>query len=312
MADKSFCTHQYDALIECGNMDTEQYITFDANTVRLMDSSNNPTQTGIGRLEIFKGTWGTICNSKFTKKSAQVICKQMNYIDGSMYGQPDSDSMCNNVLGVNHCGDFQQSIKLTEVQCRGHEKSVKDCKYNESTVACTHFNDAIIKCDGYGDPSGKSQNIKKPKVLNPLIEKLPMAPTYNAKCDTTAKNIYFRGDPGSIFLVSCPSECLSLKTSIIGTGIYTIESSICRSALQAGVITNEGGNLGLVKTYGQNRYFSSNIRSISSLESNYMKSSFFVIAPNSAYNNMISMISTSFIEIGYTCYSIRFIRYSAG
>lgn len=298
MADKSFCTHQYDALIECGNMDTEQYVTFDANTVRLMDSSNNPTQTGIGRLEILKGTWGTVCNTKFTKKSAQVLCKQMGYIDGNMLGQPDSDSMCNNVLGVNHCGDFQQSIKLTEVQCLGHEKSIKDCKYSESTVACTHFNDVILKCDGYGDPSGKSQNIKKPKVLNPLIDKLPMPPTFNAKCDTTSKNIHFRGDPGSIFLVNCPSDCLSLKSSIIGTGIYSIDSSICRAGLQSGVITNEGGNLTLVKAYGQNKYFSSNVRSISSLESNYLKISYFVIAPNSAFNTMISMISNSFLELG--------------
>ncbi len=298
MADKSFCTHQYDALIECGNMDTEQYVAFDANTVRLMDSSNNPTQTGIGRLEILKGNWGTLCNSKFTKKSAQVICKQMGYIDGNMLGQPDSDSMCNNVLGVNHCGDFQQNIKFTEVQCIGHEKSIKDCKYSESTVSCTHFNDIILKCDGYGDPSGKSQNIKKSKVLNPIIEKLPMPPTFNAKCDTTAKNIYFRGDPGSIFLVNCPSDCSNIKSSIIGTGVYSIDSSICRAALQSGVISNEGGNLTLVKTYGQNKYFSNNVRSISSLESNYLKISFFVISPNSAYDRMISMISNSFVELG--------------
>lgn len=298
MADKSFCTHQYDALIECGNMDTEQYVSFDANTVRLIDASNNPTSTGIGRLEILKGSWGTVCNTKFTKKSAQVICKQMGYLDGNMLGQADSSTMCNNVLGVNLCGDFLQDIKLTEVQCRGHEKSIKDCKYSESTVSCTHFNDVILKCEGYGDASGKSQNIKKPKVLNPLIEKLPMPPTFNAKCDTAAKNIHFRGDPGSIFLVNCPSDCLNIKASIVGTGLFTIDSSICRAALQSGVINNEGGNLVLVKAYGQNKYFSNNVRSISSLESNYMKISFFVIAPNSAYNNMISMISNSFIELG--------------
>jgi len=67
--------------------------------------------------------------------------------------------------------------------------------------------------------------------------------------------------------------------------------------LQTGVITNEGGNLALVKAYGQNKYFSNNVRSISSLESNYLKISFFVIAPNSAYTKMISMISNSFLEL---------------
>jgi hypothetical protein len=53
----------------------------------------------------------------------------------------------------------------------------------------------------------------------------------------------------------------------------------------------------LVKAYGQNKYFSNNVRSISSLESNYLKISFFVIAPNSAFTKMITMISNSFIEL---------------
>ncbi len=82
-ADKSFCTHDYDALIECGNTDTDAIITsFVSNTLRLMDSTNNPTQTGIGRLEILKGSWGSVCNSKFNDNAAQVACKQMGYLDG--------------------------------------------------------------------------------------------------------------------------------------------------------------------------------------------------------------------------------------
>lgn len=299
-ADRSICTHEYDTLIECGNTDDQQVTIFDNNTVRLIDNSNNPTSNGIGRLEILKGTWGTVCNSKFTDKSAQVACKQMGYMSGHILGQPNSNTMCSNVLGNNLCGEYSSKVKLTEVICNGHERSLKDCKTSENTVSCTHFNDVILKCEGYGDSSGASQNIKKPKVLNPSIEKLPMMPTYNAKCDTTAKNIYFRGDPGSIFMVNCPSDCTGTNFSLIGSGVYTIDSSICRAALQSGIITNEGGgNVALVKTYGQNKYYASNMRSISSLESNYMKVSFFITAPNSAYNNMISMINTnSFLELG--------------
>jgi len=299
LADKSFCTHQYDTLIECGNVDSEEYVTYDTNTLRLMDSSNNPTTTGIGRLEILKGSWGSICNSKFNDKAAQVACKQMGYLDGSMYGQPDSNNMCMNVLGNNLCGDFNLPIKLTEVICSGHEKSIKECKSSGNTVSCTQFNNVVIKCEGFGDSSGKSQNIKKPKVLNPLIRKLPMPPTYNAKCDSTAKNLFFRGDPGSIFFVNCPSDCMNTNFSLIGTGVYTIDSSICRAAIHSGVITNDGGNFALIKAYGQNKYYSYSLRNISSLESNYSKVSFTIAAPNSAFTKLISMYNNaSFLEVG--------------
>ena len=98
---------------------------------------------------------------------------------------------------------------------------------NENTVSCTHFNDVVVKCDGYGDPSGKSQNIVDPVILNPILEKLPMNPTKNLTCSSTLKDKSFRGDPGSIFMVNCPSNCnYNTNTSITGTGIYSYDSSI--------------------------------------------------------------------------------------
>jgi hypothetical protein len=300
IADKSFCTHQYDTLIECGNTDEEQIVTsFEANTLRLIDSTNNPTQTGIGRLEILKGNWGSICNTKFSDKAAQVSCKQMGYLDGKLYGQPDSNTMCINVLGNNLCGDYSLPIKLTDVNCNGHEKSIKDCKSNDNTVSCNLFNNVVLKCEGYGDASGRSQNIRKPKVLNPLIEKLPMSPTFNAKCDSTAKSMQFRGDPGSIYQINCPSDCATKNYSVTGTGVYSIDSSICRAALQSGIITNDGGNLALIKTYGQNRFYGSTLRGVSSLESNYLKVSFFLTATTSSYSKMTSMLNNSFLELGF-------------
>ena len=155
MADKSFCTHQYDTLIECGDTYDEQIVTsFDANTLRLMDSINNSTQSGIGRLEIIKGNWGYVCNTKFNDKAAQVACKQLGYLDERLYGQPDSNTMCINVLGNNLCGDYSLPIKLIDIRCNCHEKSIKDCKSNENTFSCNLFNNVVLKCEGYGDLSG--------------------------------------------------------------------------------------------------------------------------------------------------------------
>lgn len=294
IADPVNCNHKYDAIIECINTVIDDEIRFSPGTTRLIDFTGNPTQTGIGRLEVLTDTWGTICNKNFDNNAAMVSCKQMGYSGGKIFGIQDSQNMCGNVLGSNICGDFNQKIKYTDVFCRGNETTLTDCSISDITVSCTHFNDVVLKCDGIGDSSGKSQNIRKPKILNPLIEKLPMPPSINAKCNTTLKEKQFRGDPGSIFLVNCPVNCLLDKSSVTGTGIYSIDSSICRSAIHSGVINNEeGGNVLVSKTYGQNKFFSSILRKVASLESQYLKVGFFISMPTSAHINLVSDFSNS-------------------
>jgi hypothetical protein len=299
IADRGFCTHDYDTLIECSNSDAEEYVSFDSGSIRLINYSGNPSIDGIGRLEILRGSWGTVCSTRFTDISAKVACVQMGFLDGKLYGHSDSTNTCTNVNGLNYCGDFSQSIRMTEVKCEGSEKYFKDCKASITTSSCSHNQDVIIKCEGLGDPSGKSQNVRKAKILNPIIEKLPTLPTFNAKCDSVARVMNFRGDPGSIFLVNCPSDCLNSTSTVIGTGVYSLDSSICRAAIHSGVISNEGGNIVLTKTFGQNKYFPSSLRDVNSLESSYLKSSFFISAVNSAVTNMVSMINNgSFLELG--------------
>lgn len=46
----------------------------------------------------------------------------------------------------------------------------------------------------------------------------------------------FRGDPGSIYLVKCPSGCVNEAGLVWGTSIYIDESSVCRAAIHAGVL----------------------------------------------------------------------------
>jgi hypothetical protein len=298
IADRGFCTHDYDTIIECSNTDSEENIIIEAGSIRLIDYSGNPSPDGIGRLEMLRGNWGTICNSRFTDTSAKVACIQMGYLDGKLYGQADSEHSCSSVKGLNYCGSFNQPIRMSEVQCDGNEKYFKECKSSIITASCTHYQDVVIKCEGLGDNTGRSQNVKKPKTINPLIEKLPMPPTFNAKCDSIARSIDFRGDPGSIFMVNCPSDCINNTATVIGIGLYSLDSSICRAAIHAGVINNEGGNVVLVKTYGQKKYYATQLKSVNSLESNYLKASFFITAENSAYRNMLSMINnvSSFLE----------------
>lgn len=310
IADTSSCNHKYDTIIECMNTDIEVENRMSPGTIRLIDYTGNPTQTGIGRLEILNSTWGTICNRGFDDNAATVACKQMGFNNGKIFGVVDSQNMCGNVLGSNLCGEFSQTIKYTDVKCSGNEKSFRDCNSSDNTVSCTHFNDVIIKCEGIGDTSGKSQNVRKPKVLTPLIEKLPMQPAINAKCNTTIKDKYFRGDPGSVYLVNCPSDCAFNTSSLSGTGVYTIDSSICKAAIHTGIISNEGGNIIVNKTFGQNKFFGSSMRRISSLEAQFMKVGFFISEPTSAHYNLAALFTNfsgeenniSFLEMTNSVY----------
>lgn len=66
-----------------------------------------------------------------------------------------------------------------------------------------------------------------------------------------------------------------------GTGVYTSDSSICKSAIHSGVILDSGGLLQLVKLSGLERYQASTLRSISSSGHASWPSSFGVTRPNS-------------------------------
>jgi len=49
-------------------------------------------------------------------------------------------------------------------------------------------------------------------------------------------NTSFLGDPGSIYLVYCANGCKDDETRVFGVGVYYEGSSICKSAIHAGVL----------------------------------------------------------------------------
>ena len=58
------------------------------------------------------------------------------------------------------------------------------------------------------------------------------------KCGDSARRFMKKGVP---VLVKCPKKCNKSYGSVWGTDIYTTDSSICRVAIHAGVITKSGG-----------------------------------------------------------------------
>ena len=102
-----------------------------------------------------------------------------------------------------------------------------------------------------------------------------MANPYTVGCDTRISNeMMFEGDPGSIYIVSCPGSCSSSTNSIHGSGIYDVESPICMAAIHGGVITDRGGLVTVKITWPMKSYASTKSNNIMSLEKGWSPKSF--------------------------------------
>ncbi|CAJ0918915.1 unnamed protein product [Ranitomeya imitator] len=93
-----------------------------------------------------------------------------------------------------------------------------------------------------------------PEPTGGITQRLPVM----ASCTTTAKDL-----PGSSADVLCPADCLTNGASVWGTDVYTNDSSICRAAIHAGKIPNDGGQVSVHKTPGEASYTGSTRNGIS-------------------------------------------------
>jgi ribosomal protein L13E len=92
-----------------------------------------------GRLEVFwNGTWGTICDSTWSRQDATVACKQMGFDGG--FNVPDD---------LTPAGYSIQPILLDNVQCKGNEQTLCECSHSPWTQAnalCSHDRDIGVFC----------------------------------------------------------------------------------------------------------------------------------------------------------------------
>ena len=80
------CTHSQDVIVECSNKNFDKPENPEDGSLRLIGGDNSPSDDGIGRLEFYKGGWGSVCNEKFGDKNAVVACRQMGYDSGTILG----------------------------------------------------------------------------------------------------------------------------------------------------------------------------------------------------------------------------------
>ncbi|KAI6656892.1 hypothetical protein LOD99_16194 [Oopsacas minuta] len=123
------CSHSEDAGVICMHPIVHSGEEFD---LRLVDGPNNSE----GRLEVlYNGTWGTVCDDRFSIVDAQIACKQLGYL-GAVRVYPRS-----------YYGSGTGDIILDNVVCRGSEQLLSQCLHHDFYVTdCSHGEDVGIVC----------------------------------------------------------------------------------------------------------------------------------------------------------------------
>lgn len=277
IADEGECGRDYDAVLLCTNINYDTNKLIENGTVKLENVENDFDGT-VGRLEYFMKEWGTICGLGATDKTADLGCKKMGYKSGVLDDQKRFKR-----------GKSDNTKVMAILECLSTHTTLGNCKVKTKDLNCDHSNDLIVRCiGGEGDYSGRSQYPKDPAVGPPRLGKLGME-SISVQCMTMGNNIVFRGDPGSIFYVTCPADCHKVSGQVWGTGLYTSDSNICLAAIHSGVIKISGGTFVLIKTWGQVQYkgsFLNGMMTNSFNRPNNISMTFAIV--NSGWKNMMN------------------------
>ncbi|KAG7491253.1 hypothetical protein MATL_G00001140 [Megalops atlanticus] len=98
----------------------------------------NGTDSCSGRVEVFHDNkWGTVCDDGWDMNDARVVCREVDC--GSAKSAP----------GDAHFGPGMWKVWMSDIQCSGHESSLKDCSEPSFGIAeCPHSQDAGVVCSG--------------------------------------------------------------------------------------------------------------------------------------------------------------------
>eukprot|EP00057_Strongylocentrotus_purpuratus_P007952 XP_011662426.1 PREDICTED: antigen WC1.1-like [Strongylocentrotus purpuratus] len=136
----SFCIHDNDAGVECGDGTTTSTFFFQSTSIRLVGGASADE----GRVEIYyNGEWGTVCDDSWDDNDAEVVCRQLGLSTYSAVAWTSTGTY----------GRGTGRILLDEVNCYGYESSLTACSsngwYNND---CSHHEDAGVRCGPITSP----------------------------------------------------------------------------------------------------------------------------------------------------------------
>ncbi|XP_035657356.1 scavenger receptor cysteine-rich domain-containing group B protein-like [Branchiostoma floridae] len=105
------------------------------SSIRLVGGSSSME----GRVEVYHdGQWGTVCDDAFDMNDANVVCRQLGYVNAAEI-RPEFNEAA--------FGAGSGPIWLDNVACEGSEMSIGDCSHNGwGTHNCGHSEDVGVVC----------------------------------------------------------------------------------------------------------------------------------------------------------------------
>ena len=99
-----------------------------------------------GRLEVFYGMWGTVCDDHWTAANTTVACRQLGYEGSSQW------------FSEAHFGAGYGTIQMDNVECDGTETRLADCDFiGWGQSNCEHSEDVGVRCAASVSPEAEGE-----------------------------------------------------------------------------------------------------------------------------------------------------------
>ncbi|KAM4570544.1 uncharacterized protein V3H82_010339 [Fundulus diaphanus] len=150
------CQHPGYGIHDCGHSE-DAGVVCSGSVIRLSGSTSCS-----GRVEIYNGTWGTVCDDSWDLADAQVVCRQLS---------------CGTALAATSSAGFGEGtgeIWLDDVNCLGNETSLTSCQHRGYGIHdCGHSEDAGVVC---------SESLPKPTIFVSPVAELTWGQQVNITC----------------------------------------------------------------------------------------------------------------------------------
>ena len=130
-----------------------------------------------GRVELYNkwsyyssGTWGTVCDDKFTDAAARVVCFSLGF------------GYVGFKMNINVYGIGSGVILLDDVQCSGTERHISECSHRKWGVHdCRHSEDVAVSCV---DKTSKTSSVSSSGITSKMT-----SPSTSTVTSTTSTQI---------------------------------------------------------------------------------------------------------------------------
>uniref|UniRef100_A0A8C6LXC6 Lysyl oxidase homolog n=1 Tax=Nothobranchius furzeri TaxID=105023 RepID=A0A8C6LXC6_NOTFU len=162
-----------------------------------------------GRVEVlYDGEWGTVCDDDFSIYAAQVVCRELGFMDAVSW------------LPSAKYGRGEGRIWLDNLHCTGSEKSLAQCESNGFGVSdCKHSEDVGVVCSQKRIPGFNFNVNNVDHGLNVQVEDVRIRATYSNRKRIPITEGFVEVKDGGKWRQICSEEWTQMNSRVI-CGMY--------------------------------------------------------------------------------------------